>query len=443
MHPARWLVVVLGGLSLLSCSDAPATSSPEEDAIRYRSDVAPVTRVEDAKSGVFIPPYLDCRAPLAGSSTDAPGGQVCTNVAISGATEPDKAFASYASCGVVITQRPYWPRPPAKLPNASDPRLDDPAYATEVAWARAQVAATGCACCHDNRISPRGASQWDISSVGNWLDTVSDSGMALFAGLADSSVLGAYPPSENHGFDRTSVGLPSTDPERMKRLVLAELAHRGISEQQARAVPPFGGPIYDNAVRPPTACAGQGIDPESRVVFRGGKARYVYVLEAGSKNPGVPPNLDRPEGTLWRIDVLPSAEALESGFRYGTTPEGSFQSIPESHPAPPLERGKTYQFTALRDVGVTITNCLFPFGEPLGDPNPPTTPPTPDAYGAPCTDVDDCNAPTDYCAARPGQTAGYCTRQGCKDDPSVCPSGWTCFDLSRFEPGAPAICAKP
>jgi hypothetical protein len=443
MRVSLCLVVCLGIPSAVSCSDAAPSSPSDTHAIRYRVDVTPVTRVADAKPGVFIPPFRDCRPSLE-TSRAAEGGQVCTNVAISGATEPDKSFDRYASCDVVITQRPYWPAPPAKAGDAADPRLADAAFATEVAWAKSQVAASGCVCCHENRVAPRGASQWDIGAPGNWLDTVSDGGLALFAGFADSSVLGAYPASDNHGFDRTSIGLPSTDPERMKKLIVAELAHRGIDEAKARAVPPFGGPIYENAVRPPTACDGQGIDPEGRVVFRGGKARYVYLLEPGSKNPGVPPNLDRPEGTAWRLDVLPNAEAIESGFLYGTTPEGSFQDLPESSPAPALRRGKKYQFVALRDVGVPITNCLFVYGEPLGDTTPPPVPPpTGAAYGSPCTDTAACAAPTNYCAVMPGQTTGYCTTTGCIEDPTVCPSGWSCFDLSKFQPGGPAVCVKP
>jgi hypothetical protein len=437
------MVMIGGALTFASCSDAPS-SSQDAERVRYASDVIPVTRAEDARPGVFIPPFVDCRPPLPGESTTAPGGQVCTNAAISGATEADKAFEKYASCDVVLTQRPYWPARPAKTPDPTSPRLADAAFAGELAWAKSQVSATGCACCHDNRIAPRGSSQWDISASGNWLDTVSDGGLALFAGLADSSVLGAYRPDDNHGFDRTAVGLPSTDVERMKKLLLAELAYRGITEEQARAVPPFGGPIYENAVRPPTACAGEGVAPDGRVVYRTGTARYVYVLEKGSKNPGVPPNLDRPKGTLWRLDVLANAEALKSGFRYGTTPEGSFQAIPDARPAPALDSGKTYQLTVLRDVGVTLTNCLFVYGEPLGDATPPTTPPpTTDAFGAPCTDVSSCGAPTDYCAVMPGQSSGYCTRKGCVDDPNVCPSGWSCFDLSKFDPASPAICVKP
>lgn len=389
-----------------------------------------------------IPPFVDCRAPLLGEKAEAPGGKVCTPVSLAGATEPGKEFADYASCDVVRTQRPYYPSAPATVPVPRDPRLDDPAFKTEVEWARTQVAATGCVCCHDSRHAPRGTSQWDISAPGVWLDTVSDSGLALFAGLADSSVLGAYPVAENNGFDRLHVGVPSTDPDRMRALVEQELLHRGVSEEDSRKVPPFGGPIYESSVRPPTPCgAGEGVAPDGRVFFSA-SARYVYVLENGSKNPGVPPNLDRPAGTLFRLDVLASQDPVETGtLSYGMTPEGSFQVIPEKGKAPALLKGKTYQLTALRDVGIPVTNCTFVFGEPL-----PTAEPKPkssDSFGAKCGKSADCSAPADYCAVQPGQPEGYCTATGCKEDASLCPGGWGCFDASMFQPGAPSFCSKP
>jgi hypothetical protein len=374
-NPARMILrsCAVGGLllaTLVACDDATTTPPPPPtsvtDTITHRSDITPVTRVADAQQGAVIPPFLDCRAPKAGETTTDPSGKVCTQVSIAGATEPGKAFDQYASCDVVRTQRPYYPAPPAKVPAADDPRLSDTAFMAELAWAKSQIASTGCACCHDALIAPRGPSNWDISASNVWLDTVSDSGLALFAGLADSSVLGAYPASENHGFDRTATGIPTTDTARMRAFVVAELARRGVTEAQARMVPPFGGPIYANSVRPPEACGpGEGVDPSGRVFFRGGKARYVYVLAQGSKNPGVPPNLDRPTGTVWRLDVLPSASATDSGLTYGTTPAGTYQDTPAQGAAPALVMGRTYQLTALLDVGVPVTNCLFTFGEPL------------------------------------------------------------------------------
>jgi hypothetical protein len=233
---------------------------------------------------------------------------------------------------------------------------------SELAWVTEQVAASGCVCCHDARTG-RAPSQWDIRADGVWLDSLSDSGLALFAGYADSSVLGAYEPEDNFGFARARTGLLSDDPERMQRFMTAELTRRGISEAAARAVPPFGGPLYQSRVTPPGACkAGEGVDPSGIIRWNGGAARYVYVLAQGSENPGVPPNLDLPEGTMFRLDVRASEAAIASGLRYGSTPPGSFQVQPPAAPAPALEVGKTYHLTVLRDVGLPIANCLFAFG---------------------------------------------------------------------------------
>jgi hypothetical protein len=260
--------------------------------------------------------------------------------------------------------------------------------------------------------------------------------------------------SGTSGFDRDRTGIPSTDSERMKTFLLAELARRGISEDEARAVPPFGGPIYANRVAEPKPCvAGEGVTREGAIVWNGGDARYVYVMREESDNPGVPPNLDLPEGTLFRLDVLASAAPITSGVAYGTTPAGSFQAYPEDARASTLEEGTRYHLYVLKDVGLPLANCVFTFGQdpPPPEPKPEPEPePTPDAgtqcadegFGTPCEDDSACTCAANYCALMPGQTAGYCTKTGCKEDASLCPSGSSCFDLSLFSPGLPSICTQ-
>ncbi|MFT3924110.1 MAG: hypothetical protein QM778_16360 [Myxococcales bacterium] len=354
-----------------ACSDeAPsgALASPEppptSGELTYRSEVTPIRSAQDALEGVFIPPYEDCRDPLPNDTGSSPDGKVCTQVLINGCTEPGKHFADYASCDVVRTQRPFWQRPPTKEPDPNDPRLSDAAFMGELAWVTQQIEACGCSCCHDSRTFDGKFGQWDINRGPIWLDTLSDSGLALFAGLADSSALGAFPPERNHGFDRTATGIPTTDTARMQAFVKQELARRGISEEQARAVTPFGGPIYTFTSATPPACKpGEDITSGGTVRWLGGgRARYVYVLEAGTKNPGVPPNADIPQGTLWRLDVLPNQPALTSGIRYGQTPEGTFQTTPEASPAPALEKGKKYHLVVLDDPGLALAACEFTFG---------------------------------------------------------------------------------
>lgn len=451
--------------------------------IRYRSDVTPVTSLTQALPGTFIPPFVDCRPPQGSDIATRADGLVCTNVAISGCTEPSKYFPDYADCDVVRRQRPYWAAPPANPSRPDDPRLADPSFLRESDWAKEQIEASGCACCHDGRIVA--ASQWDISLGPLWIDSLSSAGLALFAGFADSSVLGAYAPADNFGFDRAQTGIPTTDTARMRAFVLGELSRRGLDEAWARGVPPFGGPIYANSVKPPELCgAGQGVEPDGRVRFDGSQARYVYVLAEGSKNPGVPPNLDLPQGTLFRLDVLASAPPLESGaVRFGETPDGSFQAYPEATPAAPLNAGTRYQLVVLQDVGLPAVNCIFEFGKPVAmRPSAPGPTASADAgagsgsssgaqdagadasgssapdgasctlsggdadgFGAPCDDTvqhTDCPCRANYCSKSPFDSQGYCSITGCKEDPSLCPAGYRCLDISQFAPGQPSVCVK-
>lgn len=425
----------------------PAVLCACGEPVVYRSDIRPVTNVAEAKPGVFIPPFRECKSPLPGETGNGPNGTVCTNVAISGSTEADKSFAAYAACDVVRTQRPYWSAPPARVPAADDPRLSDAAYLDDLAWVKSQIASSGCVCCHDSRVVA--SAQWDIDRGPLWLDSLSDPGLALFTGLADSTVLGAYPKHENNGFDRTITGIPTNDTPRMQAILFRELERRGITREQAAAVPPFGGPIYANQVTPPGVCtAGEGVTSDGRVLWKAGGARYVYVMAESAKNPGVPPNLDLPSGTIWRLDVLARADAVQSGISYGTTPPGTFQAVPDRVRAPLLVAGTKYHFTVLRDVGVPATNCIFTYPAapaPVTDagPGPGPSCDAGTALGRACTDNAACGCGAPYCALQPGQTQGYCTVTGCKEDPGVCAAGWSCFDLGVFAPGQPSICTKP
>jgi hypothetical protein len=97
------------------------------------------------------------------------------------------------------------------------------------------------------------------------------------------------------------------------------------------------------------------------VKWIGGKARYVYVMEATSSSPGVPPNLDVPMGSLWRIDVpWLDGTPIESGsVKYGVTPEGLTQRVPATGAPAALESGKSYYLYVLQDIAIPVTRCLF------------------------------------------------------------------------------------
>lgn len=310
---------------------------------------------------VFRQPVLECKEPIAGEPAGmSEGGRVCTWAAISACTEPGRKYADYGRCENVLTQRPYYPVARAPARSGPDPRLQDPAYVAELNWARSQIESCACVCCHSSRTAPRGTSNWFVEAEGNFMDSFFDSGLALGAGWVDSASFGAYPPAENHGFSRDVSGFPTTDSARMVRFFEGELAARGRTRESFAGVPPFGGPIYTQSVYQPTACTmGEGVAANGTVTWRGGNARYVYVLEAGSRNPGVPPNLDTPVGTVWRVDVPFDGTAIASGITYGQVAAGITQKVPAMGAPPALTAGRQYYLFVLQDVGIPITRCLF------------------------------------------------------------------------------------
>ena len=306
----------------------------------------------------FVQPYQTCKDPLPGEPAgQSAGGKVCTWTLISGCTEAGRHYEDYASCSDVLTQRPYYATMPAGETMAGDARLNDTAYMTEIAWAKEQVAASACVCCHSKQ-APSGASQWSIDATGIWLDQVADTGIAMMAGLAPSDALGAFPAGENTGFDRTTLGIPTTDILRMQTLMVGEWMRRGYTIDDAKKVPAFGGPLVDQQTFVPSACkAGEGIDAAGNITWSGGEARYLYVLTPGSKNPGVPPNMDEPTGTQWLTDVPSKAAAFMSGVKYGDVSGGRTQRIPASGAPAALVSGQTYYVYVLRDIGFPITRC--------------------------------------------------------------------------------------
>ena len=92
----------------------------------------------------------------------------------------------------------------------------------------------------------------------------------------------------------------------------------------------------------------------------GGDVRYLYVLEADATTPTVPPNLDLPDGTLWRVDVGVDGAPLESGVSYGEVPSGAAQAFPAEGAAPvELVSGRAYYLAAFVDIIQPATRCVF------------------------------------------------------------------------------------
>lgn len=309
----------------------------------------------------FVPFEQVCMDPLEGEPDgQSADGQVCTWQAISGATEAGRRFVDYASCDTVLTQRPYYPYSVTADTAPDDPRLSDGAWRAEYEWVTEQVEATACVCCHTTAYAPDGPSGWYLEAEPIWTDTLGDSALAMMAGWVDSTAFGAFPAEQNNGFDRSITGQPTTDPARMLAFLEGELARRGLSEADFADTPPFGGLLYDQLFYEPDACEdGQGVSADGEIRWTGGDARYVYVLAADSDSPGVPPNLDLPDGTIWRLDVDHTAAPVASGLTYGAAPDGARQAWPESGGAPALIPGETYYLYVLLDIYQPATRCLF------------------------------------------------------------------------------------
>ncbi len=311
-------------------------------------------------SEAFIFGEQVCAPPADGVAGAGPDGTVCTWDGIQGCTEEGRRFVDQASCDTAYRQRGYYPVPIEAGTAPDDPRLDDAEYMAEVEWVTAQVESCSCTCCHSSAITPSGPSMWFIEDGPIWLDGVSDAGLAMFAGFADSESFGAYPVIDNNGFDRSRTGLPTTDTERLQRFLRTELQRRGVADPEAQDWYAFGGPLVSQARFEPEVCDADVGIVDGALTWSGGGARYVYVLEADADNPGTPPNLFQPEGTLWHVMVDPSDAPFGPGFAYGELPPGAaFQALPAEGPAPTLAPGQTYYLYVLADIIRPLERCLF------------------------------------------------------------------------------------
>ena len=313
-------------------------------------------------------PEQKCTAPAEGEAAGkGPDGQVCTWSMISGATEEGRHFERYGSCEKVLTQRPYYPKPTADDATRDDPRMNDPVYSGEVRWLRSQIESTACVCCHSTQ-APAGTANWYVDQPGNFINGFFNRGLAMGAGWINTVGFGAYLPADNNGFKRANEEHPdwpifvTTDPERVRAFFEAELAYRGKRRADFADQPYGAGPLdTQRFYRPATCTASEGVGADGVIRWTQGPARYLYVLAADANSPGVPPNLDQPPGTLWRIQVPFTGKPVDSGaVSFGVVPTGFEQLFPAKAVSPaPLERGKQYYLYVMTDLVQPIARCLF------------------------------------------------------------------------------------
>jgi hypothetical protein len=253
-----------------------------------------------------------------------------------------------------------------------DDRMEDSAYIEELSWVRGQLQSSACDCCHSS-LAPSGASVFDSDFDGNMANMFNDWGIAMGAGWISTEGFGSYPPEENNGFWRSSPenphlsAIPSTEADRMMAFFEAEAAYRGLNEADFENVSYGAGPLDVQRFYQPEECSEiEGIEKDGTIHWLPGRIRYLWVLKAGSDSPTVPPNMDTPEGTLWRIDLPMDGNPVSSGLvRYGEIPEGMSQSYPADGLPEALVEGEQYYLYAAADIMYPISRCIFTYGEPV------------------------------------------------------------------------------
>ncbi len=307
----------------------------------------------------FPEPEQSCVEPLpgdaAGTSAD---GRVCQWLTMQGCTEPGRTWADYGSCDIPREQRAHYQVPVADNATRADPRMNDTTYSAELAWVKQELASCSCTCCHSSN-SPDGPSNWYLEQEGNFVNGLFDSGIAQGAGIIDSTVLGNIDAADNNGFTRLPSVFPSTDPARMLRFFDGEFAYRGLQRADFEDVKKYG-PLSEQHDYVPVACGADEGFVDGALRWTGGNARIVYVLAPDSANPGVPPNLDTPLGTRWRIDAAdPTVALIHPGVIYGEVAVGVRQRVPAQAAAQPLTPGESYLLYVVADYVQPIARCLF------------------------------------------------------------------------------------
>ena len=293
-----------------------------------------------------------------------------------GCVPGEKVYTEFGSCEAAATTSAAFYKFPGYKYESDASLLNQEEYQAEAKWAKDQVRACGCMCCHDSKMGLEEgfATAFDVAAEGVWTDTMTDFGLATAAGLVDTTLLGgSFLAEENHGFDRFLSIFPTDDEERMAAFFLSELKRRGLDDADIQEVVDsaplrFAG-LWTNFYRETEPCeAGIGIDPEGVIHWTAeADARFIYVLVEGSDNVGEPPGLDMPEGIVWRMDTSREYEPHPTGsITYGVSPEGAFTRVPSDGEAPALVEGTTYKLVVLKDFGPShLTNCSFVFGEPI------------------------------------------------------------------------------
>ncbi len=360
MTAVRLTLVLCVSASLLGCDEwAGYEIERPTDAMRVILDDTP-----------FIEPQQVC---VDASTLDVPegaelvDGQLCVWDLFSGAVPEGMNFSDVSSCEAPWTQGPPWFAQPTRVYESPSSLLNDDAWVAEATWVQSQIHATGCSCCHASSSGSGNTSGFDFDAPGVWTDSMTNSQLIMSTGYNDlHKLFGEVPAEQNHGFARSETLWPSTDPDRLKAFFDSEFARREGSQADIAASDAAFDALFGQVIADRSACVEEfeGVRADGTVYWNGDTpVRQVLVMEADAQTPAFPPNLDRPEGTLWALYVDFDGTPIENGaLRLGDVPEGTTQKVPAEGPAPVLQDGVTYTIFASEDIMVgRVLNCTFTY----------------------------------------------------------------------------------
>jgi len=371
-------VLFFCGLTLVGCASDEAKDSAAQPTELDRAwaayDISPPSdAVETWLNGTpFLWPEQVCvpvdslqTLPASAERTTLDDGSeaVCFWDAFSGNTPEGMDFTDLSTCELAWTQGPPWFAKPERVHRSDDALLDDPAFVAELEWVRDQVRTSGCACCHASGVGSGHTSGFDMDAPGVWTDSMTNAQLAMGAGwFPEHGLFGHFSADLNHGFDRRDTLFASTDPDRMAAFFASEFERRGGTDADLDEAQGQFDALFGRLFDAPTECITPYEGWVDGVITWNSDTpvRQVYILELDAETPGFPPNLDRPNGTVWALYVEPTADPLAPGvLSPGEVPLGTVQMVPEDGPLQ-LTSGRTYRLYATPDVMIpSQLDCTF------------------------------------------------------------------------------------
>ncbi len=364
MPLSRLLFPALALLALVGCNDEWADYDIQP----------PPAEATDWLAAPFVQPEKVCVDPAGldvPEGTELEDGQLCVWDYFSGNAPEGMHFNDVSTCAAPLTQGPPWFAKPRRKYESPASLLNDEAWVTEATWVADQIRASGCSCCHASSSVSGNTSGFDVDAPGVWTDSMTNSQLSMSAGMNDlHKLFGEFAPEENHGYSRELTLWATTDPQRMQDFFLSEFERRDGTQEDVDLSAERFDALFGQVIADTPACITEfeGVKEDGTVFWNGEEGiRQLWIMEEGTDSPAFPPNLDRPEGTIWAVYVNFDGQPIANdSLRLGEVPADAVQMVPETG-EPTFVDGTTYKVYATQDVMTgRMLNCTFTYSEPTG-----------------------------------------------------------------------------